>query len=202
MSRLVLACGLFAVGVASVVILNVRVLPNHFRNQRPPPPRQALVSSHQEKAQVLSPALPDPPASTGTPDGGRSTGDPTTKTDSGPELDGGQNPIQELEDLYFETGSPVLTHETKGALARLAQIMLEDVDQSVIFKGHADERGTYLRNLSLSEERAAAAAAYLIGQGVPRRRVYYEGVGEKRPVSKTNSPIAWARNRRVEVIWR
>ena len=49
--------------------------------------------------------------------------------------------------------------------------------------GHADKLGSEAYNQKLSERRANAVKAYLVGKGVPADRIRAEGRGESEPVS-------------------
>ena len=50
--------------------------------------------------------------------------------------------------------------------------------------GHADRFGSDSYNQSLSERRAAAVKAYLLGKGIDANRIKTEGRGETQPVTK------------------
>ena len=61
---------------------------------------------------------------------------------------------------------------------------LKDIKLEVIIAvGHADRLGSDQYNQKLSEKRAEAVKAYLVGKGVEPNRVYTEGKGEKQPVT-------------------
>lgn len=53
----------------------------------------------------------------------------------------------------------------------------------ILIVGHTDQVGTSAYNQELSERRAAAAANYLVSQGVTRTRVATRGMGETDPVA-------------------
>lgn len=53
----------------------------------------------------------------------------------------------------------------------------------IIAVGHTDRIGSDKYNQKLSEKRAEAVKAYLVGKGVEPNRVYTEGKGEKQPVT-------------------
>ena len=61
--------------------------------------------------------------------------------------------------------------------------------------GHTDRLGEADKNLTLSEERAAAVKAYLVKAGIAPDRLETVGYGDARPLFKVPDP----RNRRVEV---
>ena len=54
----------------------------------------------------------------------------------------------------------------------------------IIAVGHTDRIGSDAYNQKLSERRAEAVKAYLVGKGIEANRVYTEGKGEKQPKTK------------------
>ena len=65
--------------------------------------------------------------------------------------------------------------------------------------GHTDSTGPEGYNQGLSERRAAAAADYLMGQGVASDRISTSGRGESEPVAHNATRDGRAMNRRVEI---
>ncbi|MBK7135404.1 MAG: OmpA family protein [Rhodocyclales bacterium] len=86
-------------------------------------------------------------------------------------------------DALFDYDKAVLRPEGKAKLddvtGKLKGIKLE----VIIAVGHADRLGSDQYNQKLSEKRAEAVKAYLVGKGVEPNRVYTEGKGEKQPVT-------------------
>ena len=107
-----------------------------------------------------------------------------------------------LPPLRFGTGSWELTSSSKRRLTKVTKVMRENPKLRVLFRGHADDRGDDDMNQDLSEDRAEAAAMFVIEGGIARDRVGFSGVGERFPVDSVRSDAARARNRRVEVVWR
>jgi len=66
-------------------------------------------------------------------------------------------------------------------------------------EGHCDERGTVDYNLALGERRAEAVKQYLVRNGVAKSRVTTVSYGEERPIVRSSSESAWAKNRRAEI---
>ena len=64
--------------------------------------------------------------------------------------------------------------------------------------GHTDNVGADDMNMTLSDDRAAAVANYLIAHGVDPLRVTSKGYGKTMPVDTNNSEKGRAHNRRVE----
>jgi outer membrane protein OmpA-like peptidoglycan-associated protein len=105
-----------------------------------------------------------------------------------------------LSDLLitFKLGSAELTDE--GALtARNFALALSNAaiaDVRFEIAGHTDASGSAERNMTLSQARADAVRAYLVGQGVSPERVEARGYGST-DLALPNDPKA-AANRRVE----
>ena len=86
-------------------------------------------------------------------------------------------------DALFDFDKATLRDEGKAKLDKLAGDIKGIKLEVIIAVGHADRFGTDAYNQKLSEKRAEAVKAYLVGKGVEPNRVYTEGKGEKQPVT-------------------
>jgi OmpA-OmpF porin, OOP family len=68
-----------------------------------------------------------------------------------------------------------LKRDVIGKLSGCARV------EAVVVEGHADRLGTQQFNQKLSEERAEAVKAYLVGQGAPRGAIETIGMGKTVP---------------------
>ena len=66
-------------------------------------------------------------------------------------------------------------------------------------EGPPDNQGNAATNQVLSESRAQAAVAWLVGHGVRAGRLTAEGSGQARPVADNATDDGRAKNRRVEL---
>lgn len=86
-------------------------------------------------------------------------------------------------DALFDFNKAVLRPEGTAKLDDVASKIKNIKLEVIIAVGHADRIGTDAYNQTLSERRAAAVKAYLVGKGVEANRVYTEGKGKKQPVT-------------------
>jgi outer membrane protein OmpA-like peptidoglycan-associated protein len=101
--------------------------------------------------------------------------------------------------LLFDYDSDVLRTAARDNLATLASSLEKYPNTDLLIVGHTDSIGTDTYNQGLSERRAAAAANYLVGQGVARTRLRSTGRGETEPVVPNDTDADRQKNRRVEV---
>ncbi|MDZ4348836.1 MAG: OmpA family protein [Xanthomonadaceae bacterium] len=105
-----------------------------------------------------------------------------------------------LGDVLFATGRAELKGGAIGNLSKLAGFLSEYPDRSVSIEGHTDSVGSESSNMRLSQRRADAVKAYLIGQGIAPHRLAALGKGEGYPVSDNDTATGRQQNRRVEVV--
>ncbi|MGI5064863.1 OmpA family protein [Treponema putidum] len=105
-----------------------------------------------------------------------------------------------IENIQFLPNSAILRESEKEKLKQIGEILSKFPDREFLISGHTALAGTEEERQTLSEERAAAVANYLIELGVQdREHVYTRGFGARRPVAANNSPENMAKNRRVEI---
>jgi outer membrane protein OmpA-like peptidoglycan-associated protein len=85
---------------------------------------------------------------------------------------------------------------------RVAGELAADPGKQLLIRGHADRLGTAEGNLALSRLRANAVLRLLAAYGAPTDRVTIEAVGDADPRDRSDTPVGWARNRRVQLLWR
>jgi OOP family OmpA-OmpF porin len=86
-------------------------------------------------------------------------------------------------DALFDFDKAVLRPEGKAKLDDITGKLKDMKLEVIIAVGHTDRIGSDKYNQKLSEKRAEAVKAYLVGKGVEPNRVYTEGKGEKQPVT-------------------
>lgn len=99
----------------------------------------------------------------------------------------------------FPPDGALLTDAGRTEVRRIAEALLENRDTRVVVEGHTESSGDALRDLTLSEERAAAVRLELIRLGIDSSRVRASGFGGTVPLSDDETEDGRRRNQRVEV---
>jgi chemotaxis protein MotB len=110
------------------------------------------------------------------------------------------------EKLLFATGKYEVNAEGRQALGKLAQVLAENKDISVLIEGHTDDvplagSGVIRDNWDLSVMRATAVVKILTNnKGIDPRRLTAAGRSEYLPLDAAKTKEARAKNRRTEII--
>jgi cytochrome c oxidase subunit 2 len=105
-----------------------------------------------------------------------------------------------LQNVNFETGSATLTADSRYELENCAEALKANPAVSVEVAGHTDNVGDPASNKTLSQQRAAAVAAFIAGKGVAPGRMVVRGYGDTKPAVPNDSDENRAKNRRTEFI--
>jgi outer membrane protein OmpA-like peptidoglycan-associated protein len=105
-----------------------------------------------------------------------------------------------IGDVLFATDRAELNANGMATVKKLAEIMSQNPDRTVMVEGFTDSTGTAAHNKDLSERRAASVAQALAGLGVPRERIAMRGYGEAFPVASNDTASNRQLNRRVEIV--
>jgi peptidoglycan-associated lipoprotein len=103
--------------------------------------------------------------------------------------------------IYFEYDSAKLTSESIAILETHGNFIAGNGEVKVRLEGHADERGSREYNIALGDRRAQSVRQVLLFQGASTDQVDTVSYGEERPAVSGHDEDAWARNRRVELIY-
>jgi outer membrane protein OmpA-like peptidoglycan-associated protein len=111
----------------------------------------------------------------------------------------------EWKNAYFDTGSATLRRQSIVGMSDVVQFLKNNSTAGLNVEGHADLREVprgqpnpeqYL--LQLGQQRAKAAYAFLVKEGIPESRLSTVSYGAKRPAAPNDTPENRQLNRRVK----
>ncbi len=113
-------------------------------------------------------------------------------------------------EVLFASGEAELGQAGKEQLGALARTLIDiagripkDIDWILQVDGHTDRNPIrteqFPSNWELSTARAISVVRFLQLQGIPARNLAATGYAEYQPLDPTNTPDAYARNRRIEL---
>jgi chemotaxis protein MotB len=113
-------------------------------------------------------------------------------------------------ELFFDSGSAVLSAEGRNELDKLAGALFDldrqippEINWVLRVDGHTDVRpivtSQYPSNWALSAARAISVVEYLVSKGVSPQRLVAAGFGEFQPLDPARTEEAYRRNRRLEL---
>ena len=111
----------------------------------------------------------------------------------------GKAPLERV--IYFDYDQAELRPEFLDIVAQHGRFLAQNPDGRVRLEGHTDERGTREYNIALGEARAKTIARMLQLQGVSSAQTRAVSYGEELPVDDAHNNDAWAKNRRVNIIY-
>ena len=105
-----------------------------------------------------------------------------------------------FKNLTFATGSANIDAATAVEVDNMSAILKAYPDVTVTVEGYTDNTGNAAANVQLSNARANAVKARLIGKGIAANRVMAKGFGADNPVADNGTADGRAQNRRIEMI--
>lgn len=102
-------------------------------------------------------------------------------------------------DYLFAVNSSSLLPGAYDEVNRVAQVLNQYPQTTIVISGHTDSTGSEQYNQALSERRANAVKNALVGMGVNPARMTTIGYGKSRPVASNASEAGRQLNRRVEL---
>lgn len=105
-----------------------------------------------------------------------------------------------LGDVLFAFDTSRLTAGGDSHLGKLSAFLARYPQRTAQIDGYTDSVGAESYNRDLSQRRADAVKAYLVGQGIAADRLVTAGKGMSDPVADNGTAAGRQQNRRVEVI--
>lgn len=118
--------------------------------------------------------------------------------------------LLDLKPIYFDYNKWDIRPDAAIELDKIVAAMKQNPNLKIELGSHTDSRGKDEYNLSLSDKRAKASAAYIVSKGISPNRIKGKGYGETRPnvtEAEINAMPTWEEkekghqlNRRTEFI--
>ena len=110
--------------------------------------------------------------------------------------------LQVPRNIHFALDRDNISPESAAVLDQIAAVLKEYPFLTITLEGHTDPRASEEYNLDLSRRRATSARNYLIQQGIAPERMTIRSLGESQRFTTGSDIVNYARDRRVEVIFR
>lgn len=108
-------------------------------------------------------------------------------------------PVEKV--IFFDFNKAEIRPEYLNIVTQHGRFLAQNPNGRVRLEGHTDERGTREFNIALGENRAKSIARMLQLQGVSSAQLRSISFGEELPVDESHTEAAWAKNRRVNIIY-
>lgn len=102
-------------------------------------------------------------------------------------------------DFTFDVNSTSIRPGLYSELDRVAQVLSNYPQTTIVVAGHTDSTGSESYNQQLSERRANSVKNALVQRGIPESRISAVGYGKNYPIADNNTEYGRQQNRRVEV---
>jgi OOP family OmpA-OmpF porin len=108
--------------------------------------------------------------------------------------------LMRLEGVNFDTNKATIKADSATILDGAVKALNDNPSVHVRVEGHTDSRGSDAYNQKLSQQRAEAVVAYLVGKGIAADRLAAIGYGESAPVAPNDTAENMYKNRRVDLV--
>jgi peptidoglycan-associated lipoprotein len=156
---------------------------------------------------ALSACASKPPKPTETPaprevnPGAEGTGAASANAAADDESAGPSAGLLATRVIYFDFDNAEIKGDGIAVVAAHAKYLAAHSAVRVRLEGHTDERGSREYNIGLGERRAQSVRRALLLQGVSDAQMSTVSYGEERPAAPGHDEAAWAKNRRVEIVY-
>ncbi len=122
---------------------------------------------------------------------------PAERELSGPECSRQINAVLTEHQIVFAPSSTTIEPSSQGVLDAIAEILRDCPDAKFEIEGHTDSQGSEGTNKRLSQTRAEAVVAALLGRRVLVSGITAKGYGEEKPIADNKTEEGRAKNRRI-----
>ena len=126
---------------------------------------------------------------------------PPQASDEGADAPGPLEGMLAKRTIYFDFDSSEIKGDGTDIVAAHAKYLAKNGPMKIRLEGHTDERGSREYNIGLGERRAQAVRRALLLQGAAEGQISTVSYGEERPAAAGSDDAAWAKNRRVEIVY-
>ena len=105
----------------------------------------------------------------------------------------------EIPNVNFEFNSFTLDASSYEPLNKVVTLLKVNTGIEIELSAHTDDKGSDDYNNKLSDQRAAAVAAYIVSKGIDPARLVSKGYGKTQPLVPNINDENRAKNRRVEL---
>jgi peptidoglycan-associated lipoprotein len=109
--------------------------------------------------------------------------------------------LRQEQIVYFDFDKSSIRSQYAELLQAHADFLVKNPSVKVLIEGHADERGTPEYNIALGESRGKSVAKYLQSLGVSDSQISVVSYGEEKPMVKSRTEEAFAKNRRAVLVY-
>ena len=117
-----------------------------------------------------------------------------------PELTDPRN-ILSQRSVYFDYDRFDIKPEYRELITAHAKFLVNNRQFRVLIQGNTDERGSREYNLALGQKRADAVKRMLVLLGAREDQVESVSLGEEKPKNPEQNELAWAENRRGDILY-
>jgi len=103
--------------------------------------------------------------------------------------------------IYFDFDKSDIKPEYADVISAHARNLTSHPNLKLKLEGNTDQRGTREYNIGLGERRAQAVRRAVMLQGVAESQLTTVSFGAERPAVEGDDEAAWAKNRRVDMVY-